>query len=225
MTAFDNRVDAGRQLAEAMQEYTGRDDCLVLALPRGGVPVAYQVAAALPADLDVLIVRKLGVPGQEELAFGAIASGGIQVLNESMEVSGSIIQQVTERELPELDRRERLYRGNRPFPSLDNRCTILIDDGLATGATMRAALSAVRQRHPRQIVVAVPVAPAETILRLREEADDVVCLLSPRRFYGVGEFYSDFQQTDDDAVRELLQRAWRASPHNNRRDDGPKEYA
>lgn len=225
MSAFYNRSDAGRRLANAMADYAGRNDCVVLGLPRGGVPVAYQVAAALPADLDVLIVRKLGMPGHEELAFGAIASGGIRVLNESMEIPERIVQQVTEQELPELRRREELYRGQRPFPDLQGRCTILVDDGLATGATMRAAVAAVRQLHPRQIVVAVPVAPTDTVLQMREEADDVVCLLTPRRFFGVGEFYANFQQTRDATVRELLQRAWHDSPHRNRRDGGPKEYA
>jgi putative phosphoribosyl transferase len=208
METFRNRIDAGRQLADALADYRGRTDLLVLGLPRGGVPVAFEIAQALGADLDVLIVRKLGYPGQEELAMGAIASGGIRVLNEAMGVSEAIIEEVTKRELEELHRRERAYRGERPFPKLEGRTVILVDDGLATGATMRAAVAAVRQRNPEEIVVAVPVAPEGTVSQLREEADDVVCLLTPEMFFGIGQFYDDFSQTTDDVVEGLLERAW-----------------
>lgn len=211
MSAFENRVDAGRQLARALSHYAERPDVLVLGLPRGGVPVAAEVADALDADLDVLIVRKLGYPGQEELAAGAIASGGIRVLNENIRLPDEVLEEITERELRELRRREDAYRGERPYPSLEGRCIILIDDGLATGATMRAAVAAVRENGPSRVVVAVPVAPRETVRKLKEQADEVVCVVVPSSFFGIGQFYLDFSQTTDVTVREILQRAWQRS--------------
>ncbi|CAI8869309.1 phosphoribosyltransferase [Methylocaldum szegediense] len=211
-TLFENRTDAGRRLAEALRAYAGRCDVIVLALPRGGVPVAYEVARALNAPLDLLIVRKLGTPGNPELAMGAIASGDASVLNRDVislyRISGEIIEQVTANERQELERRERLYRGDRPYPELENRCIIVVDDGIATGATIRAGLAALRRKNPACIVVAVPVAPTDTLERLRAEVDDVVCLTTPTPFFAVGQAYRDFSQTTDDEVREILARSW-----------------
>jgi predicted phosphoribosyltransferase len=211
-TLFENRTDAGRRLAEALRAYAGRCDVIVLALPRGGVPVAYEVARALEAPLDLLIVRKLGTPGNPELAMGAIASGDASVLNRDVislyRISGEIIEQVTANERQELERRERLYRGDRPYPELENRCIIVVDDGIATGATIRAGLAALRRKNPACIVVAVPVAPTDTLERLRAEVDDVVCLTTPTPFFAVGQAYRDFSQTTDDEVREILARSW-----------------
>ncbi len=210
---FRDRAEAGRQLAALLSGYAHRPDLLVLALPRGGVPVAYEVARALDAPLDVFLVRKLGVPGHEELAMGAIASGGVRVLNddvvESLRLPLSIIDQVTAREQEELQRRERAYRGDRPPPDAQGRTVILVDDGLATGSTMRAAAAAVRRQQPARIVVAVPVAAASTCDTLRAEVDEVVCVLAPEPFYAVGIWYEDFSQTTDDEVRDLLARARR----------------
>ncbi|GIW73257.1 MAG: phosphoribosyltransferase [Planctomycetota bacterium] len=206
---FRDRTEAGRVLAEAMASYAGRPDLLVLGLPRGGVVVAYEVARALGAPLDVLIVRKLGRPGQEELAMGAIASGGIRVMNPQVAawVPPSEIEAVIEREAQELRRRELAYRGDRPPPELAGRSLVLVDDGLATGATMRAAVQAVRQRAPAEVVVAVPVAPPDTVALLATEADAVVCPATPEPFFGIGQWYEDFSQTTDAEVRELLARA------------------
>lgn len=210
-TLFDNRVDAGRQLARALSGYAGRSDLMVLALPRGGVPVGYQVARALNAPLDVLIVRKLGTPGHEELAMGAVASGGVRVLNQDIvtayRIDAATLEAVTARERQELERRERLYRGDRPYPALEGRCLIVVDDGIATGATLRAGLAALRPQRPACLVVAVPLAPRDTVERLRAEADQVVCLKMPEPFYAVGQGYRDFSQTSDAEVRELLARA------------------
>jgi len=215
-TLFENRTDAGRRLAQALGAYAGRSDLIVLALPRGGVPVAYEVARALKAPLDLLIVRKLGTPGHEELAMGAIASGGASVLNRDVvsayRIGDETIERVAAEERQELERRERLYRGDRPYPSLENRCIVVVDDGIATGATMRAGLAALRRRNPACIVVAVPLAPVETVERLRAEVDDVVCLMTPEPFFAVGQGYRDFSQTTDDEVREILARSWGASP-------------
>jgi putative phosphoribosyl transferase len=213
---FQDRTDAGRQLAGALRRYAGRSDVIVLALPRGGVPVAYEVAIALEAELDVLIVRKLGYPGNEEFAVGAIASGGITVLNERVHLSPAMIDSIVDDERRELQRREKAYRGNRPDVDLRGRCVILVDDGLATGSTMRAAIAAVRRRHAGRIVVGVPVAPPTTIARLQQEADDVVCLSLPENFAGIGQFYVDFSQTTDDAVRRLLKQAWEPSSAETR---------
>ena len=208
MRPFRDRYDAGRQLAERLTEYVGRSDVLVLALPRGGVPVAYNVAAALDAPLDVFLVRKLGVPGQEELAMGAIASGGVRVLNEHVVemvgVSDQEIDEVAAREQQELERREREYRNGRPAPQIWGRTVILIDDGLATGSTMRAAVQAVRRQGASRVVVAVPVAAASTCDEFRAEVDDVVCAVTPEPFYAVGLWYEDFSQTTDEEVRRLL---------------------
>ncbi|MDP8922454.1 MAG: phosphoribosyltransferase [Chloroflexota bacterium] len=219
---FSDRHEAGRVLATRLRAYAGRTDVLVLALPRGGVPVADEVARELGAPLDVFLVRKLGVPGHEELAMGAIASGGVRVLNEevvrALAIPASLIDEVAEREARELARREREYRDDRPTPDVQGRTIILVDDGLATGSTMRAAVAAVRQRGPSRIVVAVPVAAEQTCHELRAEVDDVICAVTPERFLAVGVWYQDFSPTTDDEVRDLLgrpaDRAHRpATPH------------
>lgn len=206
--AFANRTEAGRLLAEKLGKYAGRDDVIVLGLPRGGVPVAYEVAKRLGAPLDVFIVRKLGVPGFEELAAGAIASGGVRVLNEDVMLAiphaDEAIEAVTARETAELERREHEYRDGRPAPELRDRAVILIDDGLATGATMRAAVKALRQSAATKIVVAVPVGPPDTCREIEQQADETICLSTPEFFQAVGQYYEDFSQTSDDDVRELL---------------------
>jgi len=208
---FRDRTDAGRRLAARMTEYAGRSDVLVLALPRGGVPVAFEVARALRAPLDVFLVRKLGVPGQEELAMGAIASGGVRVVNEDvvrhLGIPPEVIDAVAAREQGELERRERAYRDERPAPDVRGRTVILVDDGLATGSTMRAAALALRQQGPARVVVAVPVASREACEEFRGEVDDIVCAATPEPFMGVGRWYEDFSQTTDEEVRELLARA------------------
>jgi putative phosphoribosyl transferase len=204
---YADRTEAGQALAKRLQHYRGNPDVIVLALPRGGVPVASEVARALSAPLDVFIVRKLGVPGHEEYAMGAIASGGVRVMNPDvagLRISESAIQAVVEREQRELERRERLYRGDRPPVDLAGRIAILIDDGLATGSTMRAAATAVRQHGPSRIVVAVPVAAAETCDEFRREVDEVICAITPEPFRAVGLWYEDFDQTTDDEVHALL---------------------
>jgi putative phosphoribosyl transferase len=209
--AFPNRAEAGRELAEKLGSYTGRDNVIVLGLPRGGVPVAYEVAKRLRAPLDVFIVRKLGVPGFEELAAGAIASGGVRVLNEdvvrAIQYASEAIEAVTAKETAELQRREQIYREGRPAPELRDKIAILVDDGLATGATMRAAVKALRQQGAAQIVVAVPVGPPDTCHELAQLADETICLSTPPFFQAVGQYYEDFSQTSDDDVRELLTRA------------------
>lgn len=216
MQRFSDRRDAGRQLARKLSKYAGRPDIIVLALPRGGVPVAYEVAQTIQAPLDVLIVRKLGVPGEEELALGAIASGGIRILNQeiidALAVSQTVIDRVTEREKVELERRERQYRGERPVFEVRDRSVILVDDGLATGASMLAAVRATRIRHPAKVVVAVPVASYQAIFILRQEADEVYCVRIPDDFEGVGRWYEDFTQTTDEEVDHLLENASRLSP-------------
>lgn len=216
---FKDRREAGRVLAERLRHLVGRQDLLVLALPRGGVPVAYEVAEALGAPLDLIIVRKLGVPGHEELAMGAIASGGVLVLNDDVvrhaDISQATIDRVAAAEGAELHRRERAYRGDRAPVGVAARHVILIDDGLATGATMRAAARAVRAQGPASITVAVPVAAApscEEFRGFRHEVDEVVCAMTPEPFYSVGLWYEDFAQTDDDEVHELLERAWHDHP-------------
>lgn len=205
---FRDRSDAGRRLAPLLAHYAGRADLLVLALPRGGVPVGYEVARALGAPLDVFLVRKLGVPGHEELAMGALASGGVRVLNvdvvRELHLDAAALERVAHAEALELRRREQAYRGERPAPAVAGRCVILVDDGLATGSTMRAAARALRQLRPARLVVAVPVAAAETCRAMRREADEVVCALTPEPFFAVGLWYDDFTQTSDDEVRELL---------------------
>jgi len=207
---FNDRHDAGRVLASQLARFRGRAD-LVLALPRGGVPVAHEVAAALQVPLDVFVVRKLGVPGQEELAMGALASGGVRVLNRdvvnALAIPAETIDAVTRQEQAELERRERLYRGDRPPVEVEGKTVILIDDGLATGSTMRAAAAALRARNAGKIVVAVPVAAQAACDELRGEVDEVVCAMTPTRFLAVGEWYKEFGQTSDDEVCALLRAA------------------
>ncbi len=209
--AFPNRLDAGRELAQKLEKYAGRDDVIVLGLPRGGVPVAYEVAKRLGVPLDVFIVRKLGVPGFEELAAGAIASGGVRVLNQdvmrAIPHADQAIEAVTARETAELQRREQAYREGRPAPDLRDRVAILVDDGVATGATMRAAVKALRQRGATKVVVAVPVGPPDTCHEIEQQADETICLSMPEFFQAVGQYYEDFSQTTDEDVRELLGRA------------------
>jgi putative phosphoribosyl transferase len=208
---FRDRREAGRFLSGKLMAYTDRPDVLVLALPRGGVPVAFEVARALHAPLDVFLVRKLGVPGHDELAMGAIASGGVRVLNEDvvrgLRISSDVVDRVFAREKQELERRERSYRGARPAPDVSGRTAILIDDGLATGSTMRAAIVALRQQGPARIVVAVPVGAPETCAEFQSEADEAICALTPDPFYAVGVWYRDFSQTTDQEVHELLEQA------------------
>jgi predicted phosphoribosyltransferase len=208
---FRDRHDAGRVLAARLAEYANTPDVTVLALPRGGVPVAFEVARALNAPLDVFLVRKLGVPGHEELAMGAIASGGTRVLNDDvirqLDIGEDAIDRVARRERQELERREHAYRGDREPLVLRDRIVILVDDGLATGASMRAAAAAVRQEGPKEIVVAVPAAAPETCDDLRAEVDRVICAITPERFMAVGMWYEDFSQTTDAEVRDLLARA------------------
>ena len=220
--AFPNRAEAGRLLAEKLVKYAGRDDVIVLGLPRGGVPVAFEVAQRLGAPFDVFIVRKLGVPGFEELAAGAIASGGVRVLNEdvtrAIPHADEMIEAVTVRETAELERREQIYREGRPSPELRDRVVILVDDGLATGATMRAAVKALRQQGAAKIVVAVPVGPPDTCREIEQEADETICLSTPPFFQAVGQYYEDFSQTSDEDVRELLSQAAQDISERNRTD-------
>jgi putative phosphoribosyl transferase len=205
---FRDRAEAGRALARALPHYAGRDDDVVLALPRGGVPVGYEVAQELGAPLDVFLVRKLGVPGHEELAMGAIASGGVLVLDDGvlrwLGISEHQLQRTLARELDELRRREAAYRDGRPLPDLKGKTVILVDDGLATGASMQAAARAVRRHEPARIVIAVPVASRATCDKFRDEVDEVVCAVTPAPFHAVGNWYEDFSQTTDEEVRELL---------------------
>jgi predicted phosphoribosyltransferase len=205
---FADRRDAGRQLAGRLKAYAHRDDVTVLALPRGGVPVAAEIARALEAPLDILVVRKLGLPGQPEYAMGAIASGDVRVLNtqvlQQLAISYSAIDIVTRAETRELHRREKLYRGDRPMPSLEGRQVILVDDGMATGASMRAGAQALREMRPARIIVAVPVSAAETCHLIAQDADEVICARTPERFRSVGQWYERFEQTTDEEVRRLL---------------------
>lgn len=213
MALFMDRRDAGMRLAKELSEYEGRSDVLILALPRGGAPVAYEVARHLKAPLDVFLVRKLGLPGHEELAMGAIASGGVKVLNEdvvrAMDLPERVVEGVAAREQQELERRERAYRGDQPPPEIEGRTVILVDDGLATGASMRAAVLGIKAQSPTSVVVAVPVAAPETCQEFEDEVDAVVCAVTPQPFYGVGYWYQDFSQTTDEEVRELLEKAGR----------------
>jgi putative phosphoribosyl transferase len=208
---FRDRHDAGRRLAAELRDHANRSDVIVLALPRGGVPVGYEVATALGAPLDVFVVRKLGLPWHEEIAMGAIASGGVLVLDRDLlriaHVSEADLRRVIAAEEKELARRERQYRGDRPFPDLRGKTVILVDDGLATGSTMRAAVEALRQEGPARIVVAVPVSSPETCDAFRGVADEVVCAETPEPFQAVGSWYDDFSQTSDAEVHELLERA------------------
>lgn len=208
---FRDREEAGRKLAEQLHAYANRKDVIVLGIPRGGVPVAYEVAKALDAPLDIFVSRKLGVPWQEELAFGAVATGGARVLDreiiEAIGISDEEIKQITTRAKKELERRENLYRGTRPALKVHGLTIILVDDGIATGASMRAAINALRQMKPAQLVVAVPVAPQSTCKRLRSEVDQLVCVHMPEDFYAIGQFYEDFSQVADEEVTRLLDQA------------------
>ena len=210
---FANRTEAGQELALRLRQYANRDDVIVLGAPRGGVPVAFEVAKELRAPLDVFVLRKLGVPGHEELAFGAIASGGVQILDpeivEGLGITALDIKRVTRAEEQELERRERAYRGGRPPLDVSGLTVILVDDGIATGSSMRAAIRALWQMKPARIVIAVPVAPLSTCNELQFEVDELVCLEMPEPFYGVGQFYDDFSQVSDEQVKELLDSAAR----------------
>lgn len=213
---FKDRRAAGRALAGNLASYAGLDDVLVMALPRGGVPVGYEVARALDIPLDVFVVRKLGVPGQPELAMGAIASGGVRVLNDEVlrivKVPAALIDQIEEREREELRRRELAYREGRPALDVTGKSVILVDDGLATGSTMRAAVRALKRQHAARVIVAVPVGASESCLALEKEADQVICLEQPEDFRAVGLWYDDFTQTTDAEVRELLEKASANTP-------------
>jgi len=208
---FRDRAEAGRRLAEKLVDFAGHPEVLVLALPRGGVPVGYEVARALEAPLDVFVVRKLGVPGHEELAMGAVASGGAWVLNDdvvgALSIPDRVIRAVAARELQELARRERLYRDDRPPPDVRGRTVILVDDGLATGSTMRAAVAALRRLEPARLIVAVPTAAPSTCVDFSHEVDECICAITPDPFYAVGIWYGDFSQTTDEEVRDLLDQA------------------
>lgn len=221
MSTFVDRRDAGRKLAGALTKQKG-GNTIVLALPRGGVPVAYEVALALDAPLDVFVVRKLGVPGREELAMGALASGGLVVLNDDivrdLSISAETIAEVARTETHELTRREQAYRGGRTPVNVADKNVILVDDGLATGATMRAAISAVRKGTPQRIVVAVPIAAPDTCEEIAGEVDETVCAVTPEPFRAVGNWYRDFSDASDDEVRELLASAWRTE---SERTPGP----
>ena len=223
VSRFRNRRDAGRRLAAELRTYANRSDVIVLALPRGGVPVGYEVATALGVPLDVFVVRKLGLPWHEELAMGALASGGVRILDDDLirvaRVSTQDIERVTATEQVELERRERRYRGDRPFPDLTGKTVLLVDDGLATGSTMRAAVAALRQEVARRIVVAVPVAAPATCDAFRDIADDIVCAETPEPFRAVGLWYDDFSQTTDEEVHELLIQA--GVPPGSQRPAGP----
>lgn len=227
MTFYD-RAEAGQRLAALLGAYANRADVLVLGLPRGGVPVAYEVARALSAPLDIIVARKLGVPYERELAMGAIASGGVRVLNadiiSELGIAPEVVDAVTEDERRELVRRERLYRGERPQPDCHQRIVILVDDGIATGATMRAAIASVRQQQPTRIVVAIPVAAASTLDELRKEVDEVVCAIAPDELYGVGMWYRLFPPVSDESLHALLMRAWNtdgAQPNEPREPYNP----
>ena len=221
---FRDRTDAGRILAEHVTHSVQDSESLVLALPRGGVPVGYEVARALHAKLDVFLVRKLGLPGQEELAIGAIASGGVRVLNraliEEVQLSNTLVDRITAREARELQHREERYRQGRAALTVQNRTVLLVDDGLATGATMKAASRALRLQMPRRIVIAVPVAAESTCEDIRNDADEIICAYTPTPFFGVGRWYEDFSQTSDEEVRRLLILAEQES--RNERSNAPR---
>ena len=219
---FRNRTEAGRLLASSLARYANRPNVLILALPRGGAPVAFEIAQALKLPLDVFLVRKLGVPGQEELAMGAVASGNVRILQpeviEGLGIPRLAVEAVTAEETRELARRERAFRGHRPRPQVCGRNIILVDDGLATGSTMRAAVTALKLQRPERIIVAVPVADSETCDEIKNEVDEIICLRTPTSFYAVGLWYETFPQLTDEEVREFLRKAdevW-ASPNSDR---------
>jgi putative phosphoribosyl transferase len=205
---FQNRCEAGKLLASQLSQYANNLNVLVLGLPRGGVPVAFEIAKTLNVSLDICLVRKLGVPGSPEVAMGAIASGGVQVLNEDLidyfQISRETIAEVAVRELQELQRRDRVYRGDRPLPQIRDRTIILVDDGLATGSTMQAAIEVLKPQQPQQIIVAIPVAPLNICNKLGAEVDEVLCLKTPSSFGAIGRWYENFDQTTDEEVCELL---------------------
>jgi putative phosphoribosyl transferase len=219
-TRFRNRAEAGHLLAQKLIAYAYRPDVLVLGLPRGGVPVAFEVAKALQVPLDIWLVRKLGVPTQKELAMGAIATGGVRVLNQEvvnwLGISDEVIDKVAAQEQQELERRNQVYRGNRPAPDVRNRTIILVDDGLATGSTMHAAIASLRQQQPDRIVVAVPVGPPSVYKDFKSEADEIVCLQTPELFNAIGVWYVDFSQTTDQEVRDLLEQPTQGVPSPER---------
>jgi putative phosphoribosyl transferase len=222
---FENRVDAGRRLASRLGTYRNRKDVIVLGIPRGGVPVAFEVAAALGTPLDVFVSRKLGVPGQEELAFGAIASGGVRILDreitEAAGISDAEVERITANVRKEVERREKVYRGGRQPLVVQGQTVILVDDGIATGSSMRAAINALRQMKPVRLVVAVPVAPRSTCNRLRQEVDELICVQTPEDFMAIGQFYEDFSQVADEEVTSLLRRAAQPVAQNVGQDDPP----
>jgi putative phosphoribosyl transferase len=223
---FQNRAEAGKQLASRLGKYANREDVIVLGVPRGGVPIASEVATALNLPLDIFVLRKLGVPGHEEFAFGAIGSGGVRVLDrqviESVGLSNMVIDLVTRAERAELARREQIYRGGRPPLDVRGKTVILVDDGIATGASLTAGVHAIRQMKPAAIVIAAPVAPRSAVHRLRHQVDDVVCVETPERFYGVGQFYHDFSQVSDEEVNALLDSAYRQRDEQQYHDAGAK---
>jgi len=208
LVIFLNRADAGRRLAKELSAYADRSDVVVLGIPRGGVVVAFEIAKALHVPLDIFVSRKLGVPGQEELAFGAVSSGAVRILDQeivsALAISEKQIEECSQAARRELERRERLYRGSRPPLAVEGRTVILVDDGIATGSSMRAAIQALRQLKPARLAVAVPVAPQATWTRLKREVDDLVCVQTPKYFYAIGQFYEDFSQVDDEEVSALL---------------------
>lgn len=227
MLVFRDRRDAGQRLAARLSAYAHRPDTLVLGLPRGGVPVAYEVALALAAPLDIIVVRKLGVPYERELAMGAIASGGVRVLNTdvimALDIPSAVVEAVTAEERRELERRERAYRGARPAPMIRGRTVILVDDGIATGATIRAAVDALRQLQPARIIIAAPVAAAVACADLRPLVDELVCVLTPDELYGIGYWYDQFPQLSDDELRAYLDAAWRTDLATHTVSDAPAE--
>lgn len=229
LTQFRDRTEAGKLLAKQLTEYSNKHDVLVLALPRGGVPVAFEVARALHAPLDVLIVRKLGVPGQEELAMGAIATGGVRILNNDvvkfLGIPDEMIDKMAANEQLELERRERLYRGDRPAYDVQGRTLILVDDGIATGATMNAAVAALKQQQPARIIIAVPTAAPSTCDEFASEVDELVCVLRPEPFIAVGYWYRQFSQTSDEEVRNLLEQANHGFPTAQQKPQKAPEIA
>lgn len=229
VTQFRDRREAGKLLATKLSTFANQHDVLVLALPRGGVPVAFEIAKALHAPLDVLVVRKLGVPGQEELAMGAIAAGGVRILNNDvlqfMNIPDELIDKISSYEQHELERRERLFRGDRPPYTIPGYTVILVDDGIATGATMHSAVAALRQLEPARIVIAVPTAAPSTCDEFANEVDEIVCLIRPEPFIAVGYWYRQFSQTSDEEVRDLLEQANRGFPIEQQRPQVTPEIA